>query len=326
MTAYKKITGVLAAAGITVLILDSKTAMSGAAAGLDLCIKTVVPSLFPFLFLCAVLTNTLWGSKTIALNQLCRKLGIPSGAESILISASLGGYPAGAQVIGTAYKEGKLSKSDAEHLLTFCSNAGPAFLFGMTSTLFPNKSAAVSLWCIQILASFLTAITGKHRSENTARLSAVSISLSAVLAQTVRTMSTICGWVMLFRILSVFLEKWILFYFPNEIQIITAGILELSNGCCALNGIENVSLRFILCSCFLSFGGLCVLMQTVSVIDKLSLYAYLKGKRYQTFFSFVLSCLYLKLGWSILLGVIAFICFYCSNLKIRCGFPSVKRV
>ena len=37
-----------AALGMLVLILDSKTALAGAREGIDLCIRTVIPSLFPF--------------------------------------------------------------------------------------------------------------------------------------------------------------------------------------------------------------------------------------------------------------------------------------
>ena len=57
----KHITGIFSCMGILVLILDGKTALAGAMAGMELCMKTVIPSLFPFLFLCSLLTNSLWG-------------------------------------------------------------------------------------------------------------------------------------------------------------------------------------------------------------------------------------------------------------------------
>ena len=51
MEKRKWIVSLAAAAGILVLILDSRTALAGAAQGLSLCLKTVIPSLFPFIFL-----------------------------------------------------------------------------------------------------------------------------------------------------------------------------------------------------------------------------------------------------------------------------------
>ena len=48
-------TSILAALGMIVLILDAKTALSGAREGIDLCMRTVIPALFPF-FICILLS------------------------------------------------------------------------------------------------------------------------------------------------------------------------------------------------------------------------------------------------------------------------------
>ena len=76
-----------------------------------------------------------------------------------------------------------------------------------------------------------------------------------------------------------YLQLWI-----AESNLITfiAGILELSNGCILLTQIHSEAVRFILCSGFLSFGGICVLMQTASVTDSLGLGLYIPGKIIQT--------------------------------------------
>ena len=46
-------TGIAASMGMLVLILDGKTALEGARQGIELCLRTVVPSLFPFFLLFA---------------------------------------------------------------------------------------------------------------------------------------------------------------------------------------------------------------------------------------------------------------------------------
>ena len=43
MKQHKRILGLFGAAGMLALILDSRTALTGAQAGVDLCLKTVVP-------------------------------------------------------------------------------------------------------------------------------------------------------------------------------------------------------------------------------------------------------------------------------------------
>ena len=93
---------IASALGMLVLILDAKTALSGAAAGVELCIRTVIPSLFPFFFLSVMLTATLVGRALPPLRWLGRLLRLPEGAECIYITGLLGGYPVGAQNIAVA--------------------------------------------------------------------------------------------------------------------------------------------------------------------------------------------------------------------------------
>ena len=301
MSISKAMTTIFSGVGILILILDGKTALTGAASGVDLCIKVVIPSLFPFLLLCSVMTYTLWGSSLKCIRPLCRKLQIPQGAESILIPAFLGGYPSGAQTIGQAFREKKLTKDQAHHLLTFCSNAGPAFLFGMTALQFPDTKQIWTLWVIQILSAFLTGILDRKFDTTDVYLSKKESSISDSLSATVKIIAVLCGWIILFRMLIEYLNRWVLWYFPVPVQVLLAGFLELTNGCCKLGIIEDLSLRFIVCTCLLSFGGLCVIMQTASVLGKLSILPYLRGKLIHTIISCLLAVSYLRLGWYIFL-------------------------
>ena len=50
MKSRKLLVGTVAAIVMLILILDGRCALYGAAEGLELCIRTVIPSLFPFFF------------------------------------------------------------------------------------------------------------------------------------------------------------------------------------------------------------------------------------------------------------------------------------
>ena len=102
-------------------------------------------------------------------------------------------------------------------------------------------------------------------------------------------MANVCSWVIIFRVLITFLDKWFLWAVPVQVNVIISGILELANGCTRLYQIENVGIRFLICSALVGFGGICVTMQTASVIGQLSLKHYLLGKVLQTVFSILLS-------------------------------------
>ncbi len=306
-------------AGILILILDSKTALSGAKKGLDLCIQTVIPSLFPLLVLSGTLVGLLSGLSIPILRPLSHLCGIPAGEESLLIAGLLGGYPVGAKCIAESYHKGELSSKEAERLLAFCNNAGPAFIFGMCGTLFTNQYIPWILWGIHIFSAVLVAkILSGNNYTNTEKKKFDIPSSSKGLSSSVRVMGTICGWVILFRTVIAFFQKWILWMVPIEVSAAIVGILELSNGCIYLHQISDFSVRFILCSAMLAFGGLCVTMQTISVTVGLSLQNYRSGKILQTIFSLLFSFCFVYGGWvSLLLALVVLfvICFETKNIS-----------
>lgn len=260
------LTGVTASLGMLFLILDTEAALSGAREGITLCLKTVVPSLYPFFILSVLLTGALTGANIpfmAALGRVCR---IPKGAESLLLTGLLGGYPVGAQCIGQAYAAGQLNRGDARRMLGFCNNAGPAFIFGMIGSLFSAPAVPFVIWGIHIVSALLIGILlpGGSYSEATVP-SPKPVGLPAAINRSIRIMAGVCGWVILFRVILAFLQRWFLWLLPSAGQILICGLLELSNGCAALGNLENEALRFLYACIFLGFGGICVGMQTVSV-------------------------------------------------------------
>lgn len=279
-----------AAAAMLVLILDAKTALDGAQNGIGLCIRTVIPSLFPFLVLSVLLTGNLTGSNIAVFRPLGKLLRIPPGGESILVTGLLGGYPIGAQCISQAYKAEKISKGTAHRLLGFCSNAGPAFLFGMLSPLFSSSGAVWTLWGIHSISALLTGMLLPGGTENEV-LSAkdAAISFPDALQRGLRTMASICGWVVVFRILIGFCDRWFLWLLPDIARTVFIGVLELTNGCSVLSDIPVEGVRFVLCALFLGLGGICVGMQTVSVTGALGTGLYFPGKLMQAGMSLMLA-------------------------------------
>ena len=314
-------TGVGASLGMLVLILDGKTALEGARQGINLCLRTVVPSLFPFFLLSILLTGAFLGSNLPVLRPLGRLFGIPGGAESILISAFLGGYPVGAQSVAAAYRAGQLDKSEAERMLAFCSNAGPAFLFGMAASLFPRKWMAWALWGIHILSAFLVSRLFPGPKTAVRLESGKPVSLPAAMTASLRIMAAVCGWVILFRVLIAFLSRWILWLLPTAVQVAIMGMLELSNGCCALGVVPDISLRFVICSGILAFGGLCVSMQTMSVTKGLSLSRYFAGKLLQTVFSLILAAAVVWQLWAAAGGLTLFFLIFPEKIRKKGGNP-----
>lgn len=263
------------------LIFDSRTALTGGTQGVALCLRTVIPSLFPFLFLSGCFSAAFSGARLGNLTILGRIFSLPLGTEYLLIPALLGGYPIGAQAVAQAYGSGGISRSQAERMLAYCSNVGPAFLFGMVINQFGRKSMTWAIWTIQIFSAWTAAKFFGVR-ENTPQAPKASASQTSFgMESAVWAMLKICGWIVLFRIVAAFLERWFLWAAAPWLRVTVIGFLELANGCCCLTLIADEGIRFVICNLLLAFGGMCVAYQTASVCGELKLRFYLTGKLLQ---------------------------------------------
>ena len=273
----------VASVGMLFVIFDTKTAVNAAYEGIELCLHTVIPSLFPFIILSGVINSCLIGRQIHILRPLGRLCNIPNGAESLLILGFLAGYPIGAQLIAQSYRDGRLSLKTARRMLGFCNNAGPAFIFGMLSPLFSSVKVIIILWFIQMISALITGFVLPIAPPSAAHMvPGNGISLAESLQKALWAIATVSGWVVLFRIIIGFCNRWFLWRYPVRIQILISGIFELANGCALLNNLPSEGVRFLISGILLSFGGLCVGMQTISVTAGLGTGWYFPGKIFQT--------------------------------------------
>lgn len=324
MQLRKTLTGILSGICILVIIFDGKTALNGAKDGIDLCIRSVIPALFPFFVLSNLLTGAWLGSRSTLLTLLGRLFRVPAGAESLLIPAFLGGYPVGAQSIAIARKNGQLSQEDARQMMAFCNNPGPSFLFGIIAPAL-SLSKAWLLWGIQVIGAWLVSLCIPSHTNSGGRIRGRALSWTEAMTRSISVTAAVCGWVVLFRVLMAFLEKWFLRLLPPAGKVGIMAFLELANGCLSLPGISDPQVRFILCSAMLSFGGLCVTMQTLSAAEGVDFSLYFPGKMLQTAVSTLLSCLlcpnYRHLGF-IFIPIICLFCLILRKKENKCGNPA----
>lgn len=305
MKRNKLLLGTGAAVAIVILILDSKTALDACSNGINLCFFTIIPSLFPFFFLTNCVSSTFSGIRISILQPLACVMGIPKGAESVLINSFLGGYPAGAQTVSRYKEAGFFPETVAARLIPLCNNAGPSFIFGIAARMFPFSYYGVGLWLIQIGATILTSLifsplpcpaVSSYESEG---------SIDKNLKLSIKAITVVCAWVVLFRIVIEFMNKWVMYRCSPIVRVVAYGLLELSNGCCMLSEIRDISIRFVICSSLLSLGGVCVTMQTMSITSDFSAGYYLLVKSVHCMIATTLSCVFLCGRWAyIAAGVI----------------------
>ena len=267
---------------LIVLILDAKTALQGANDGIALCIAGIIPTLLPFCVLSKFLCSALVG-KSI---PLLHCLGTPKGAESLFLLSLVGGYPIGAHCIDDAYKNGNITQEDARRMLGFCNNAGPAFIFGILSRLFSTAAPLWTLFIIHILSATLVGIILPRKSQRCCNIIPNrEVSITKAIEESIKSLASVCCWIILFRILLAFVQRWLGWMITPTEQVIISGILELSNGCIALQSLDHPGTQFVLAAVFLSIGGSCVALQTISVTKHCGIGEYFKGKALQCLIS-----------------------------------------
>lgn len=278
---------------VLLILFSPETANSGMHDGIDLCLKSLIPSIFPLLFMIALLSQHINYRPSGRNNRFLRFLGLNDGSGSIFLLSLISGYPVGAVTIQDFLERGIIREQDANRLMSFCNNAGPAFIFGISALLFRTNWVAWVVWGIQIISSCMVAVlmpkTGcfSTATENiTSRKSVI-----AIMTNSIRSMAIICGWVLFFRVITEYINAFLGDTLTNGYIVAIHGILELSNGCISLSSINSEALRFVLFNTFLSFGGACVWMQIISAAKSLISYQFYYGKALQTLFSFTLSML-----------------------------------
>lgn len=255
---------------------------AGAAAGeaLRLCAVTVIPSLFPFLTVTALLVHM--GLDSV-LSPLCEHVMGPlfhlrGACAAPLLAGFLGGYPAGARAAGQLCAKEVLSRREAERLLGFCNNCSPGFLIGFVgSGIFQNPAVGGWLLAIHILSALLVGMIlcrigrRKEAPELPCLLPVQPMTLSRALTTAVTDALTsvlqICAYVVLFRTVTALLSPWI--------PAVLTGALEMVGGIAALQGNRA---GFVAAAALTAWGGLSVHCQSAAVAGGLSMKWHTAGK------------------------------------------------
>lgn len=317
----------LPAIGALLLILDSRCAAEGMARGLELCLKTVLPSLFPLFVLSAILIPQL--ASIPFPRKIGRFLGLPHGAEGIFLLGAVGGFPLGAQCITRAVETGQLSRQDGERMLGFCDNCGAAFLFGILPALFGNPLIPLLCFLIQLEGAVLVAAIWPGTRHASGRFTPQPVSLSASVQRSIRSMATVCAWITLCCVGTGFLQKWLFPFLTPYLRILCTGLLELTAGCLSLERIADESIRLLFCCGFVCFGGISVLLQIhgIAAGQQLSMSQCIRQKLLQAFFGVCLAAGVVTFGWFFLLIPIPVCCFFKKewNYLQSCGIIPSKR-
>ena len=297
---------VLSGALALLLLFRESVAAQGVRDGTELCLTSVIPALFPF-FAVSQLLVSLGAAEVLgrAAGPLFRRLfGIGGAGASAFLLGLIGGYPVGAKTTESLVLQGLLTPEDGVLLLTFCNNAGPAFILGIVgSGVFHSPRAGVWLYLLHAASAtavglvfcFIRKCIMKPETSCFVQVSGTSCNFPAAgrrkpspspaaafigaVRGGVTAMAGVCGFVIFFLVVLRLAES-----FLGMLPPMAAGFVELTNGILRLTADRA---GFISAAAMLGWGGLSVHCQTAAVLggSGVSLRWYLPAKAAQALLS-----------------------------------------
>ena len=198
---------------IAALLFYPAEAVAAAKSGLELCGNVIIPSLFPFFVLSSLcvelgLIRRLGRSLEPVMEPL---FGVGGACSAAFALGIIGGYPVGARTAIALYEKGACSKKEAERLLAFCNNSGPAFILGVVGAgVFRSSRVGVVLYLVHVVSSILVGVLFRVFSGRGTRGAAVReqagerMSFPAAFTKSVKdafsSALSICGFVIFFTV------------------------------------------------------------------------------------------------------------------------------
>lgn len=276
---------------VALLIIRADSVIYYAKDSMRICYEMIIPTLFPFFVCSGLLIYSGFGSLLARLSQnIMRPLFnvAPAGAAAFVLGI-ISGYPLGAVTAAQLYSCGSLSKSEAERLLSFCSNSGPLFIIGSVGvSIYGKLSYGVILYCIHIISSIIVGILfrrfgAKHHNSPPLKLNTADMELSDVfstaLSNASKNIITVCCSIIFFSSISRALLE--IAGLPPLLDAAAAGLCEFSTGTLKTSLLSaDIYKKFILTSFITGFSGISVHLQVMAVTSGsgLSLKPYMLGK------------------------------------------------
>ena len=295
------------------MLLFPKASMALASEGLFIWFHSCVPALFPFMILSGYLIHQ---------NLTDRITHLISPVLSFLFSVSengcyciftgfLCGFPMGATSVVELYRNKRIKKNEAQFLLSFCNNIGPAFFLGIVLPALkqinkiPTFFFLFGMYGIPLLYGMIQShniMNHKKEIRNTEKpslnTSSCMESLEKSIHSAIENITVMGGYLILGNLMYLIplSLNWLLSYFfllkiPDDVLFSCRCLLEITGGISALNGHYPLFQLSIL-----PLGGVCCIMQTKNLLKHtdLSILKYLKAKFIQSLFSFLYYFLLLR--------------------------------
>lgn len=312
MSVFRRLYVILICIFLGLLLFFSSSVTNTVRETLSLCFSSVIPSLFPFLavtklFLGLRLADTLPPS----LKKIMKPIfSVSENSFPALIFGLIGGYPVGATICASLYKDRLICRKEAERTLAFCNNAGPAFILSTVGIgMFSSLRIGTLLLLIHISSAVITGLLFKifapidaHTTKLPQKNSPLSFSFAftdSIYGAMVSSL-TISAYIVFFSVVTGIITMSFPFFASSPtLRAFFCGVLEITSASYEIVQTTDIKTSFILISALLGWGGLCVHFQTLSFLSgtDIKISEYFTGKLSQSLISALLAFFISKLSF-----------------------------
>ncbi len=256
-----------------------------------------LPALLPFMIGINLLKATPF---PILLSRLLKpvgkRLGLGSYGMFAVVCGFLSGYPMGAKLVSELYNEGRLTKNEAQYLLSFTNNSGPLFIIGTIGAgLLESRKCGYFLLAVHILSALAIGLALPKPKARSMPVKAkyaenAGAELKNAIYNGIEAIVLVGGYIIFFSVICSVFESLLKRYnINNLLRCVLYGMLEITNGCSVIKDTGCMSLAVI--SLITGFGGLSIHSQSIGYISGTDLSAakYMLSKAAQGCVAFALS-------------------------------------
>lgn len=268
----KKLIILISIISLVIIILNPTDIINAIDLSFNICIKNLFPSIFPFLLISNIMTN-------YGFIEICSSIGkqfmpklfkVNSNGFYVILMSMLSGSPSCAKYINQLLNNNLINTEEANQLLKFTHFINPLFIIGTIGiTTLHSKQLGIIILISHYLGNLIISVIS--RKDN---IIANNISISPntnkpfmkilinSINDTISTLMLILGVVTTCLIFTTIINTIVSFNpIYNSILEITQGIKYIS--------ISNINtyLKTTLITFFISFGGLSIHMQVMSILE-----------------------------------------------------------
>ena len=240
---------------------------------LKLCATGLIPSLFPFMVISDILSKSNAGQiiRKFVCTPISLALGTSRDGSFAVLLGLLCGFPIGARVALSLHRDGRISRAELSHVMSFCNIPSPAFVCGTLGVMFGSVGFASLLFASLLISCLIIGISGrfifKYEKQKTAQSSGADVLeiFAPSVGNACSVMLCVCGYVVFFSVIYGYIRSLCdACGAPDIIPTVCSGLLEISGGMSCLSS-YNGAWRVPLAGFFAGFSGLSVFFQIVSL-------------------------------------------------------------